>query len=126
MTCIWLIILNSHILYFRIWNFKIFMLIVTYRCIALKKLFLSITPNECFWKYSEMILTPNNMRHKVLIQKMCQLHSSLYTKHKIPANQGLNIHISIHCSLYTKFAITLRNGTEKKVIHPFKTVTKAR
>ena len=73
-----------------------------------------------------MILTPNNMRHKVLIQKMCQLHSSLYTKHKIPANQGLNIHISIHCSLYTKFAITLRNGTEKKVIHPFKTVTKAR
>ena len=59
------------------------------------------------------------MRHKVLIQKMYQLHSSLYTKHKIPANQGLNIHISIHCSLYTKFAITLRNGTEKKVIHPF-------
>ena len=60
---------------------------------------------------------------------MCQVplfSRSHLTKHKISANQGLNIQSSIHSSLYQKFAITLRNGTEKKVIHPFKTVTKAR
>ena len=60
---------------------------------------------------------------------MCQVplfSRSHLTKHKISANQGLNIQSSIHSSLYQKFAITLRNGTEKKVIHPFKMVTKAR
>ena len=60
---------------------------------------------------------------------MCEVplyYGSHLTKHKISANQGLNIQSSIHSSLYQKFAITLRNGTEKKVIHPFKMVTKAR